>query len=45
MLNQFHVTSITYLELSSLTSLKAWGDAEKFCSDITYLLVLTKEGQ
>ena len=43
-LNQFHVTSITYLELSSLTSLRVWGDAEKFCSGISYLLVLTEEG-
>ena len=34
LLNQFHVTSITYSELSSLTSLKAWGDVEKFCSDL-----------
>ena len=43
LLNQFHVTSITHSDLSSLTSLKAWGDAEKFCSDVT-LLVLTEEG-
>ena len=44
LLNQFHVTSITHSELSSLTSLKAWGDAEKFCSDVAFLLVLIKEG-
>ena len=44
-LHQLHITSITYSELSSLTSLKAWGDVEKFCSNIAYLLVLTKEGQ
>ena len=43
-LHQFHITSITYLELSSLTSLKAWRDAEKFHSDIAYLLVLTEKG-
>ena len=43
LLNQFHVASITHLELSSLTSLKAWGDVEKFHSDIAFLLVLTKE--
>ena len=43
-LNQFHVASIIHLELSSLTSLKAWGDAERFCSDIAFLLDLTKEG-
>ena len=44
LLIQYNVTSITHLELSSLTSLKAWGDVEKFCSDVTFLLVLTKEG-
>ena len=44
LLNQFHLASITYLELSSLTSLRAWGDAEKVCSDIAYLLVSTKDG-
>ena len=44
LLHQFHVTSITQLELSSLTSLKGWGDAEKFHSDITFHLVSTKEG-
>ena len=43
LLCQFHVTSITQSELSSFTSLKAWGDVEKFCSDITFLLVSTKE--
>ena len=44
LLNQFHVTSITNLELFSLTSLKAWGDAEKFHSDVAFLLDLTEEG-
>ena len=44
LLNQFHVTSITHSGFSSLTSLKAWGDAEKFCSDVTFLLALTEEG-
>ena len=44
LVNQFHVTSITHSELSSLTSLKAWGDAEKFYSDVTFLLVFTDEG-
>ena len=42
--HQFHITSITQSKLSSLTSLKAWGDAEKSCSDITFLLVSTEEG-
>ena len=35
--------SLTQLELFSLTSLKGWGDAEKFCNDITFLLVSAKE--
>ena len=39
----FHVTSITQSELSSLTSLKAWGHLEKFRSDVTFHLILTKE--
>ena len=43
LLDQFHVTSIIESELSSLTSIKAWGNPEKFQSDITFLLVLTKE--
>ena len=43
LLNQFHLASITYPELSSLTSLRAWGDAEKFHSDISYLLVSTED--
>ena len=43
LLHQFHVTSISQSELSSLTSLKAQGDAEKFHSDIAFLLVSTKE--
>ena len=44
LLNQFHVASITHSELSSLTTLKAWRDAEKFHSDVAFLLVLTEEG-
>ena len=44
LLNQFHLASLTYSELSFLTSLGAWGDAEKFCSDIAYLLVSVKDG-
>ena len=43
-LNQSHVTSIIHSEFSFLTSLKAWEDVEKFCSDVTFLLVLTEEG-
>ena len=44
LLCQFHVTSIIQSELSSLTSLKAWGNAEESCSDIAFLLASTKEG-
>ena len=43
LLCQFHVASITQSEFSSLTTLKAWGDMGKFCSDIALLLVSTKE--
>ena len=42
-LQQFHIRSITQSELSSLTGLKAWGDKEKFCNDIIFLLVSAKE--
>ena len=43
MLEQFHFSSITQSELSSLTSLKAWGNLEKFRSNVAFLLILTKE--
>ena len=43
LLNQFHMTSILHSELSSFTSLRAWGDTEKFCSDLAYLLVSTTD--
>ena len=39
----FHVTSISQSELSSLTSLKTWGDLEKFRSNVTFLLILTEK--
>ena len=42
-LQQFHITSITQSELSSLTGLKAWGDKEKFHDDIAFLLVSAEE--
>ena len=31
------------LELSSLTSLKAWGEKQKICHDIAFLLILAEE--
>ena len=42
-LQQFHIPSITPAELSSLTSLKAWGEKQKICHDITFLLILAEE--
>ena len=42
-LQQFHITSITQSELSSLTGLKAWGDKEKFHNNIAFLLVSAEE--
>ena len=42
-LQQFHIMSITQSELSSLTSLKVWGDKEKFHNDIAFLLVSAEE--
>ena len=38
------MTKGTPLELTSLTHLKAWGDANKFCSNVAFLLVLPKQG-
>ena len=42
-LQQFHISSLTPAELSSLTSLKAWGERQRICHDITFLLVLAEE--
>ena len=41
LLRSFHATSTTQSELSSLTSLKVWGDPEKFKSKVAFLLTLT----
>ena len=43
-LEQFHAVSVSQSDLPSLTSLKAWGDLEKFRSNVTFLLILTEEG-
>ena len=40
-LKYFHAAYITQSELSSLTSLKAWDDQERFKSDVAFLLILT----
>ena len=44
LLEQFHVTHMPQSELAGLTHLKTWGDAEKFCSNVAFLLVLSTEG-
>ena len=44
LLKQFHVTQVTQPGLSSLTRLWVWGDFERFCSDMAFLLILPKEG-
>ena len=44
LLEWFHVTHVTQSELASLTCLKAWGDHQKFHSNVAFLLVLPKEG-
>ena len=41
-LDELHLASMTYPGLSSLITLRAWGDAEKSCNDMAYLLVLLK---
>ena len=42
-IQQFHIPSLTPVELSSLTSLKAWEEKQRICHDITFLLVLAEE--
>ena len=42
-LDQLHLASETYPELSSLTSLRAWGDMEKSCSNMAYLVVSAED--
>ena len=42
-LGQLHVAPMIYPELSSLISLRAWGDVEKSHSNIAYLLVSAKD--
>ena len=44
LLQQFHIAQVTQSELTSLTCLKVWGDAKRFCSNVAFLLVLPKEG-
>ena len=44
LLEQFYIAHVTQSGLASLTHLKAWGDPEKFHSNVTFLLVLPEEG-
>ena len=44
LLQQFHIAQVTQSDLTSLTHLKAWGDDERFCRDVAFLLVLSREG-
>ena len=39
-LQQFHIPYLIPVELSSLTSLKAWGKKQRVHHDIAFLLVL-----
>ena len=38
-----HIPSLTLVELSSLASLKAWGEKQRVHHDIAFLLVLAEE--
>ena len=42
-LQWFHIPSLSSAELSSLNSLKAWGERQKVHHDIAFLLVLAEE--
>ena len=43
LLQQFQIPSVSQAELSSLSGLRAWGERQQFCHDITFLLVLAEE--
>ena len=42
-LQQFQIPSLSPVELSSLNSLRVWEERQKFCHNITFLLVLAKK--
>ena len=42
-LQWFQIPSLSPAELSSLNGLRAWGERQKVCHDITFLLVLAEE--
>ena len=44
LLQWFNITQVTQLELTSLTHMKVWSDAERFQSNVDFLLVLPEEG-
>ena len=43
LLQHFHLPSLTPLEVSSLTSLKACGEKQRICHNIAFLLILAEE--
>ena len=43
LLQHFQIPSLSPAELSSLNSLKAWGERQKSCHDIAFLLVLVEK--
>ena len=44
LLQSFNIAQVIQSELTSLTCLKVWGGTKKFHSNVTFLLVLPKEG-
>ena len=42
LLQWFQIPSLSQVELSSLNGLRAWGERQKFCHDIAFLLVLVE---
>ena len=43
LLHRFQLPCHSQVELSSLIGLKVWGEGQKFCHDIAFLLVLVEE--
>ena len=43
LLHRFQIPSLSQVELSSLKSLRAWGERQNSCHDITFLLVVGGE--
>ena len=43
LLQWFQIPSLSQVDLSSLNSLKAWGERQKFCHNIAFLFILAEE--